>query len=145
MQSRDDLKHIGGCAYVYRNTKAFYIRDVSTMDLAVWGCPKTNPLWILRDDSTPSSLQIMMCVFAASGLSTVIGICYVPSGVCPFCCHGVWWSLSVTVLIITFSSLLTRNLEFLILRISNHLKNVVCQDNRDIFIFHSPDFWNMLF
>lgn len=51
------------------------------MDFAVGGCPKTNPLWILRDDSTHSSLQITICVFAASGLSTVTR--YMS---CPFWC-----------------------------------------------------------
>lgn len=46
----------------------------------------------------------------------------------------------MTVLGISFPSLLPRNWEFLILRISHHLKNVVCHDNGDICIFYSPNF-----
>lgn len=66
---------------LYKNTKLFYIRDSSIVDFTTRGGPKTNPLWILKDDRTHSSLQIVMYVLVASGVSTITS--YMS---CPFRC-----------------------------------------------------------
>ena len=66
---------------LYKNTKLFYIRDLSIVDFTTRGGPKTNPLWIPKDDRTHSSLQIVVCVLVASGVSTITS--YMS---CPFWC-----------------------------------------------------------
>lgn len=51
------------------------------MDIAISRGPGTNPLWVLRDDYTHFSPQVMICVLVLSGVSTITR--YMP---CPFWC-----------------------------------------------------------